>query len=67
MSKIKLKPCPFCGRSNAKIETWTSSGRMYMDKCNNTDCPVPENGYPTGRNLDELKAEWNRRADNETD
>ena len=33
-----------------------------MVKCNNPDCPVPENGYPEGRNLDELKKEWNRRA-----
>lgn len=67
MSEIKLKPCPFCGRSNVKIETWASGGRMYMVKCNNPDCPVPERGYPTGRNLDDVKNEWNRRAGNETD
>ena len=67
MSEIKLKPCPFCGRNNVKIETWANGGRMYMVKCNNPDCPVPERGYPTGRNLDEVKNEWNRRADNETD
>ena len=65
MSEIKLKPCPFCGRSNVKIETWASGGRMYMVKCNNPDCPVPERGYPTGRNLDDVKNVWNRRADNE--
>nr|DAF85676.1 MAG TPA: restriction alleviation protein [Siphoviridae sp. ctYcY12] len=40
---------------------------MYMVKCNNPDCPVPERGYPTGRNLDDVKNEWNRRAGNETD
>lgn len=65
MSKIKLKPCPICGKSDIKIETWVSGSRMYMVKCNNTDCPVPYNGFPTGTNLDEVKAEWNRRADNE--
>ena len=63
MSEIKLKPCRICRKSNVIIETWTSGGRMYMVKCNNPDCPVPERGFPTGRNLDEVKAEWNRRAD----
>lgn len=38
---------------------------MYMVKCNNPDCPVPVTSYPTGHNLDEVIAEWNRRADNE--
>lgn len=69
MSEIKLKPCPICGRSDIKTETWASGGRMYMVKCNNPDCPVPYNGFPTGTNLDEVKNEWNRRAgeQNETD
>ena len=62
MSEIKLKPCPRCKQSNIKIETWASGGRMYMVKCNNPDCPVPGNRFPTGRNLEEVKAEWNRRA-----
>ena len=62
MSEIKLKPCPVCGKNNIVIEHWSSGVHMYMVKCNNPDCPVPESGYPTGRNLDELKAEWNRRA-----
>ena len=62
MSEIKLKPCPLCGKSDIKIETWVSGRRMYMVKCNNADCPVPYNGFPTGTNLDEVKAEWNRRA-----
>ena len=35
MSEIKLKPCPLCGRSDIKTETWASGGRMYMVKCNN--------------------------------
>lgn len=62
MNEIKLKPCQICGERSIAIETWASGGRMYMIKCKNPDCPVPESGYPTGRNLDELKAEWNRRA-----
>ena len=32
-----------------------------MVKCNNPDCKVPVEGYPTGRNLDEVEREWNRR------
>ncbi len=35
-----------------------------MVKCNNPDCPVPATSYPTGANLDEVIAEWNRRMDN---
>ena len=62
MSEIKLKPCPLCGKTNIVIERWSSGRRMYMVKCNNADCPVPDDGYPTGRNLDEVKNEWNRRA-----
>lgn len=34
---------------------------MYMVKCNNPDCPVPPKGYPTGRNLSNVKYEWNKR------
>lgn len=34
---------------------------MYMVKCNNPDCPVPQDGYPTGRNLNTVKEEWNKR------
>ena len=34
-----------------------------MVKCNNPNCPVPVTSYPTGNNLDEVIAEWNRRID----
>lgn len=61
MSGIKLRPCRICKGNKIAIETWSSGGRMYMVKCNNPDCPVPDDGYPTGRKLDEVKEEWNRR------
>lgn len=32
-----------------------------MVKCNNPNCPIPPEGFPTGRNLEEVKEEWNRR------
>ena len=53
----KLKPCKYCGKSNIAVERWSSGGMMYMVKCNNPDCPVPPEGYPTGRNLEKVKDE----------
>lgn len=64
MDKTKLNPCPLCGGSNIVIGKWASGGMMYIVKCSNPDCPVPEDGYPTGRNLEKIKEEWNRRAKN---
>lgn len=61
MSKIKLLPCPLCGGKKIIVETWRSGGPMYMVKCNNPDCPVPQNGFPSGRNLEKVKEEWNNR------
>lgn len=57
----ELKPCKLCKKKNIVVETWISGGRMYMVKCNNPDCPVPPDGYPTGRDLNKLYEEWNRR------
>lgn len=65
MSKPELKPCPFCGDKKIVVERWSSGGTRYMVKCNNPDCPVPANGYPTGRDLEKVKTAWNRRAGNE--
>lgn len=64
MIKMDLKPCRFCGRKPI-IEHWSSGGIMYMVKCNNPDCPVPVNSYPTGRNLNDVEDEWNKRSDND--
>lgn len=61
MSDIRLKPCRICGKNNVVIERWSSGGTMYMVKCNNSECPVPKEGYPTGRDLREVKEEWSRR------
>ena len=64
MPELKILPCPFCGRKPI-IEHWSSGGIMYMVKCNNPDCPVPVNSYPTGRNLNDVEDEWNKRSDND--
>ena len=66
MSKLKLKPCRFCKGTKITVEMWASGGMMYMVKCNNQDCPVPPEGYPTGRKLDEVKEEWNSRQEKAT-
>lgn len=58
----ELKPCPKCGKKPI-IEMWSSGGTMYMAKCNNPDCPVPRESFPCGHNLEAVKEEWNRRAD----
>lgn len=55
----KLNPCKHCGKTNIKVEGWSSGGFMCMVKCNNSDCPVPPEGYPKGRDLDKVKAAWN--------
>lgn len=62
MSVVELKQCPLCGRKPI-IERWSSGRMMYMVKCNNPDCPVPANSYPSGKDLKVVKEEWNRRID----
>ena len=57
----KLKPCKSCG-SKPQIEKWHSGGCMFMIRCPHPDCPVPVDGYPKGRNLEEVEKEWNKRA-----
>ena len=61
----ELKPCPFCDK-NPIIEHWCSGGWMHMVKFSNPNCPVPDKGYPTGHSLEEVKREWNRRANDGT-
>ena len=55
-----MEKCRFCGKSPI-VERWSSGGLMYMVKCNNPNCCVPPEGYPTGRNLEEVAKEWNKR------
>lgn len=55
-----MNGCKLCGKRPI-IEHWRSGGAMYMVKCNNPNCPIPEEGYPSGRNLEEVKMEWDRR------
>lgn len=59
--KNNLNPCRICKGNKIVVETWMSGGWMYMVKCNNPDCPVPDDGYPKGRDLEKVKEEWNLR------
>ncbi|WP_312694091.1 hypothetical protein [Caproiciproducens sp.] len=58
----ELKPCRLCGKP-AIIEKWSSGGLKYMAKCNNPNCPVPEDGYPSGHDLKEVFKQWNLRQE----
>lgn len=58
----ELKPCPICKKRNIIVEQWKSGGQMYMVKCNKPDCPVPNEGYPSGRQLNEVIEAWNQRT-----
>ena len=53
-----LQPCRYCGK-HPIIEYWSSGGPMYMAKCNNPDCPVPADGYPSGHDLKQVIEKWN--------
>ena len=57
----KLKPCPLCG-GKAITERWSSGGIRYMVKCGNPNCTVPPESYPTGKDLDAVIEQWNRRT-----
>lgn len=57
----KLLPCRLCGKRPI-VEHWSSGGIMYMVKCNSPDCPVPDNGYPAGRDLKKVIEAWNKRV-----
>lgn len=59
--KEKLLPCRLCGKRPI-VEHWSSGGIMYMVKCNGPDCPIPDNGYPAGRDLKKVIEEWNKRV-----
>ena len=63
MSKIELKPCPFCG-SKAKITSLTDeNGEYYAVVCKNDDCRCGEN-YLWSETEDKQTAveAWNRRV-----
>ena len=73
MSNIELKPCPFCGKSVARIITVAEADRCQGDKWADTHyitvCDYHKGGCGSGGTCNnetrEQAAEaWNRRADN---
>ena len=66
MSKIKLKPCPFCGGEAefALGEEYRQEHEQSNDWVKCRSCGV-ETSYFDSRK--ESAEAWNRRADNETD
>ena len=59
---VELKPCKLCGKRPI-IEHWSSGGKMYMVKCGNPDCPVPDAGYPSDHNLNDVSVKAVKYAD----
>ena len=62
--KLKLKPCPFCGKKAEIILNGYVSGRYFVG-CVNAGCVVkPQAGYGNGgfvEEIPELVDAWNRR------
>ena len=65
LSKIKLKPCPFCG-GEAHIDCFPGLYRPYFPVCNNEMCIACDTIVTFLTEKDAAEA-WNRRTDNETD
>lgn len=70
MSKIKLKPCPFCG-GEAKVQTGVSQNMLYGDRpnaavvCKKCGCGTgkKQDIYYDGSVINEAIREWNRRKE----
>lgn len=62
MSKIKLKPCPFCGNKNVKKITAPIRGTQMLicNICGADVCFFGAEYEPLASRA------WNRRADNES-
>ena len=55
----KLKPCPFCGSNNVKINIPYFADALYLVQCYSCNCTTAL--YPTKNKAVEI---WNRRAEN---
>lgn len=68
MSKIELKPCPFCG-GEAVIHV-DNGVCVICRECNSQTISLVDGisqGKPNGSAIYSVAEKWNRRADNETD
>lgn len=59
-SQEKLKPCPFCGSSDIKLNYWDTNGKWCVF-CGNNRCRINPETYDYCRKAEAIKA-WNRRA-----
>lgn len=59
MADIELKPCPFCGKSKAKIHYPYFTDTYCCIQCYECYCTTALFKTP-----DEAAEAWNRRADN---
>lgn len=62
MSKVELKPCPFCGGKSWVIKIPNESNKKYVVVCKDDDCGASLGNYSETR--EEAINAWNKRADN---
>ena len=67
MSKINLKPCPFCGGEAEAVYAPNDINRWGV-QCKSCGCTVEVEEWKGVEDTKENAVKsWNRRADNETD
>lgn len=73
MTEIKLKPCPFCGKT---VKMYMDNYGKYLIKCScglligielECGCELVDGWTATFESEDEAAEAWNRRTENETD
>lgn len=67
-AQIALKPCPFCGGTDLRLETYSIQPDDYWGgsvRCNDCDAEGgrPECWHDEHDVADEVRAAWNRRAE----
>ena len=69
MSKIKLKPCPFCGCQDRRVGIRRMGNQGYRVVCGKCGSSGPYISISEGREIEaqeEAKEKWNRRTEFET-
>lgn len=60
MSKVELKPCPFCGGKSWVVKIPNESNKKYVVVCKDDDCGASLGNYSETR--EEAINAWNKRA-----
>jgi len=60
MSKVELKPCPFCGGKSWVLKIPNESNKKYVVVCKDDDCGASLGNYSETR--EKAINAWNRRV-----